>query len=108
MIDNCLQCGHCEACVQQSKAFAEEMNDGYSVPSCTICGSDMESVECWQCFGDGGWHDCGDDCCPCLDKEEITRDCDECNGQGWYWQCTALPHTDEQMAAWRAREVLGK
>lgn len=37
---------------------------------------------CWQCFGDGGWHDCGDDCCMCLDKESITVICDECLGEG--------------------------
>jgi hypothetical protein len=38
---------------------------------------------CWRCHGWGGWHDCGDDCCPCLDKDEITDECDECDGTGY-------------------------
>lgn len=54
----------------------------------------MEWYSCWQCLGAGGFHDCGEDCCPCLDKEEITEDCDECNGKGRYLQCSASPHTE--------------
>jgi hypothetical protein len=37
---------------------------------------------CWHCHGAGGWHDCGDDCCPCLEPE-ITDECPECDGEGW-------------------------
>lgn len=43
--------------------------------------------DCWQCGGEGGFHDCGEDCCPCLDKEEPTRDCDICRGEGGYLIC---------------------
>jgi hypothetical protein len=41
----------------------------------------MES--CWQCMGDGGWHDCGEDCCCCLEPE-LNVVCDECDGEGEY------------------------
>lgn len=41
-------------------------------------------VPCWQCHGEGGFHDCGEDCCPCLDKEELTELCDECEGLGGF------------------------
>ncbi len=73
----------------------------YYDTSCPICGSYTEYVECEECYGEGGFHDCGEDCCCCLDKEEITVDCEICKGHGGYRQCTSLPHTDEQMAAWR-------
>ena len=56
-------------------------------PACRTCGLEMERVTCWHCHGAGGFHDCGDDCCPCLDKEEITYDCQECQGEGRYWVC---------------------
>lgn len=71
---------------------------------CPVCGSPMEHVECWQCHGDGGFHDCGEDCCPCLDKDEITVDCEECDGRGRYLECTALPHTDEQIKSYSDRQ----
>jgi hypothetical protein len=38
---------------------------------------------CWKCQGAGGWHDCGEDCCVCADPEELTEDCDECDGNGF-------------------------
>ena len=40
-----------------------------------------ERVSCWLCHGEGGWHDCGEDCCPCLDKS-INEICPECDGEG--------------------------
>lgn len=39
---------------------------------------------CWQCHGEGGWHDCGEDCCCCL-VPEINEVCNECKGKGGYW-----------------------
>jgi len=46
-------------------------------------GSDPNPVVCWQCHGEGGFHDCGEDCCVCLDKKEIKEVCDVCDGEGW-------------------------
>ena len=37
---------------------------------------------CWECDGEGGYHDCMEDCCCCLDKEEITHVCGHCKGEG--------------------------
>lgn len=58
--------------------------------SCETCGSCMVRQPCWQCHGKGGFHDCGEDCCVCLDKESITEDCDECDGEGWYSICSLI------------------
>lgn len=45
-------------------------------------GDDDAAEDCWYCHGEGGFHDCGEDCCCCLDKEEITEVCPECHGRG--------------------------
>ena len=42
-----------------------------------------DGVQCWYCHGEGGFHDCGEDCCCCADPEEITDVCPECDGEGW-------------------------
>jgi len=39
------------------------------------------STECWDCGGEGGYHDCGDDCCPPLNPE-LATDCATCGGEG--------------------------
>lgn len=42
---------------------------------------DMET--CTECHGQGGYHDCGEDTCCCLDPGEITEICTACKGRGW-------------------------
>lgn len=80
----------------------DDYDDG---PCCEICGSGMLSEQCWCCHGEGGFHDCGEDCCPHLHPEaDLNETCEECGGAGFYWICVSLPHTDEQMAAWRAKQ----
>ena len=71
---------------------------------CEICGAMTEPESCDYCNGEGGFHDCGEDCCCCADPEEITENCPECDGDGFWMRCVALPHTDAQMAAWRDRD----
>ena len=45
---------------------------------------DGEQVTCWQCHGEGGFHDCGEDCCPCLHPElDLNEVCDVCDGEGY-------------------------
>jgi hypothetical protein len=88
--------------------FDADDYDEYPFVPCPICGADTESEQCWQCQGEGGFHDCGEDCCICLDKEEITEQCTECEGRGFYFICTRLPHTEEQVAAWREKERIAK
>ncbi len=41
-------------------------------------------VDCWMCGGDGGFHDCGEDVCCCLDKEDLNETCSECGGRGGF------------------------
>ena len=50
-------------------------------PPCTCDGNG--STTCWDCGGSGGFHDCGDDSCPCADPEEPTDTCQTCEGKGW-------------------------
>lgn len=46
----------------------------------------MPRETCWQCGGEGGYHDCGEDCCSCLHPDEqggeFWRVCDVCEGEG--------------------------
>jgi hypothetical protein len=48
---------------------------------------------CWQCGGAGGFHDCGEDCCSCLEPElDLNQTCDICGGKGgwireWESEC---------------------
>jgi hypothetical protein len=35
---------------------------------------------CWECGGDGGFHDCGDDTCCCLEPTDV--ECESCGGTG--------------------------
>ena len=43
----------------------------------------MDDEPCFKCFGDGGWHDCGEDCCSCANPDDdYWVECDECHGEG--------------------------
>jgi hypothetical protein len=46
----------------------------------------MMTEPCWKCLGVGGWHDCGEDCCACLDPDDELGpywiECDICDGLG--------------------------
>lgn len=55
---------------------------------CPDCGQEMDWEECGLC-DDAGFagHDCGEDCCPCLDPEPNER-CEQCEGIGGWWLCT--------------------
>jgi hypothetical protein len=39
------------------------------------------SADCPDCGGQGGWHDCGEDCCACLEPEDNVS-CSTCEGRG--------------------------
>ena len=74
----------------------------YGPAPCPVCGADMEWQGCWAGCDEGWAHDCGEDCCACA-VPEPNEPCPECKGAGGYLECTALPHTDAQMEAYRAR-----
>ncbi|MDD5207017.1 MAG: hypothetical protein PHS17_16450 [Desulfobacterales bacterium] len=64
------------------------------VKLCPRCKCEMEWVECWNCGGEGvDGHDCGEDCCCCLDPEENVR-CDICKGRGGWYAC--ISRCDEE------------
>lgn len=62
---------------------------------CRKIGHFVQNVGCWQCGGEGfSDHDCGEDCCCCLNPENNVR-CDICEGKGGYEVClTCNPDTD--------------
>src|SRR5262245_43591815 len=61
-------CGPCEA----GLARLRHMVDAHG----------FHSVECPTCEGEGVvGHDCGEDCCPCLDPEDNVP-CGTCGGEG--------------------------
>lgn len=46
-------------------------------------------TDCWQCGGEAMFHDCGEDCCPCL-HPKLNTPCSECKGEGgWHEPFTA-------------------
>lgn len=51
------------------------------------------SVPCWSCGGVGGFHDCGEDCCMCLDADDVT---DDCGGSGFI-VCPACADGQEEL-----------
>lgn len=54
---------------------------------CARCGSDLDHETCDVCGGDGvDGHECGEDCCCCLDPEENVV-CDACGGRGSFPRC---------------------
>lgn len=54
--------------------------------SCARCGSSVDWTACDQCEDGYSYHDCGEDCCACLDPEPNVP-CDLCHGAGGWWQC---------------------
>jgi hypothetical protein len=40
-------------------------------------------LDCPDCGGEGGYHDCGEDCCMCLEPE-ANRECHTCVGAGFF------------------------
>jgi hypothetical protein len=65
------------------------MTDEYELPEiCPRCGCcTLIWTECDYCGGEGyTGHDCGEDCCCCLDPEDNVR-CDICKGYGGWNEC---------------------
>ena len=58
----------------------------------------LRGRDCFQCWGEGGFHDCFDDCCCCSDPEEITTVCDECKGTGYLIWCPKCIEEENEAA----------
>jgi hypothetical protein len=55
--------------------------------ACKKCHNEMFWRECYNCEDGYSDHDCGEDCCCCLDPEPNVR-CDICRGKGGWFQCS--------------------
>lgn len=75
-------------------------------PCCPVCGSYMDWEHCWTGCDDG-WVDEADEDAVNFAPGQEYRPCEECLGAGGYWACERLPHTEEQLAAYRARRAAG-
>jgi len=58
------------------------------VDETTEAQEDGEWENCWSCMGEGGYHDCWDDTCCCLDPDDRNMPCQECGGKGGW----IVPH----------------
>ena len=62
--------------------FNEAIDNAFTCPK---CGAEMDWTDCEVCDGTGySGHDCGEDCCCCLDPEE-NQTCHQCGGEGGWW-----------------------
>lgn len=76
----------------------EREDDPSRGPDCPHCGWEMERELCDVCDGEGLYgHDCGEDCCPCLEPDD-NMPCDQCGGDGGWWFCenTACPGKQQE------------
>ena len=53
---------------------------------CRRAGHYIGDMECWNCEDGYSDHDCGEDCCCCLNPEPNVR-CDICDGLGGWKIC---------------------
>src|ERR1041385_316790 len=57
---------------------------------CARCGSDVTFEDCYNCEDGYSYHDCGEDCCCCIDPEPNVL-CDICRGRGGWSVCISSP-----------------
>jgi hypothetical protein len=57
---------------------------------CARCGSSVETEYCNECEEGYSDHDCGEDCCCCLEPE-LNVTCQYCRGRGVYHVCLSSP-----------------
>lgn len=57
---------------------------------CARCGSSCEYEHCCDCEDGYSDHDCGEDCCCCLEPE-LNVVCETCHGHGGWYCCLSSP-----------------
>ena len=60
--------------------------DSAAEPICPECEWDLTWMDCGQCEDGMIGHDCGEDCCACLEPEPNMH-CDVCGGAGGWYVC---------------------
>ena len=60
--------------------------DGMTEEVCAKCGGDVDWEECYNCEEGYSYHDCGEDCCACIDPQPNVI-CDICHGKGGWYRC---------------------
>lgn len=53
---------------------------------CTVCGAELCWTDCYNCEEGLSHHNCGEDCCCCLDPE-LNVTCNICDGEGGWNAC---------------------
>jgi hypothetical protein len=53
---------------------------------CKVCGGEVEWEDCPDCEEGYSYHDCGEDCCCCIDPQPNVK-CHTCDGEGGWWRC---------------------
>jgi len=61
---------------------------------CADCGGEVELIMCDDCEDGFSHHDCGEDCCCCLNPENNVR-CDTCGGDGGWYVCLSKCHENK-------------
>lgn len=79
----------------------DDQDDCDLAPECPVCYAQMEWEQCDACCGDGEIDAYDED--PINESPGSFEPCRDCHGLGGFMQCSALPHTEEQMRAWRER-----
>src|ERR1043165_1863218 len=73
---------------QGEQEIADEGQFGEIDVRCDRCKCcEMEWTTCDNCGGEGTeGHDCGEDCCCCLNPED-NLECELCDGEGGWYRC---------------------
>lgn len=66
--------------------FQYDDSDILTEKECPKCGDDLVWRQCWNCDEGLSDHECGEDCCCCIDPAPNVV-CDICHGEGGYYVC---------------------
>ncbi len=67
---------------------ADELAEHAPIDECEKCHGERDWKDCYNCEDGYSYHDCGEDCCCCLDPEDNVT-CDICEGHGGWYVCYA-------------------
>lgn len=80
-----------------------DLGDDPADDLCPVCGHYQDWQRCTVIGCDDGYVDEHDDDPVNYAEGEEYYPCPECRGRGGYWICTGPEHTEEQVAAYRAK-----